>query len=888
MKAIIAAKPAVPKFKVPTSVATDPSTAVSESLPIPEVENAAEVDGAKPPETTPSATPSAAHKLLGAMWRSDRIHQLGTLDRKTGKFRNLHVNGIAAAIALVQNLSAEHCDIYFALADYLTPNSRIAANAYGASALWADVDCGAEKADAGKGYATLEDARLALTQFCKEAGLPEPTHTVDSGSGLHVYWALDKVVEREVWQAYAAKFKALTHTLKFLADDSRTADIASVLRVPGTLNYKYSPPRAVVLLWAFDTFIEQAEFFAAIDNAHAKLCPAVIKTAPLITADAVSNQSSHNGMSSSSGREFSSAELRALLEQLDPDMEYGDWTRIAMAIHHVTGGSDDGLEIFDEWSGRGAKYKGTGEIRIKWRSLKSDRENCYNIGTIINMVKAKGIDWRAVCSEAADPFEKCETIVEYADRKLVATPQPATQDTTSEEAAKFKAKTADSAALAAMQKQFALIQLSGKFCVFDQVSLATPNKKGKAQQLVLSNRIDGNLMIVRALRVVFPKANAQAILDEFWVSPQTVCYEGIDFDPSGVAGNHLNLWVGPTIVPRAGCWVLIKAFLLDVICDGDQVCFQYLLCYIAHALQHPEEKPGVMIILIGGQGIGKGTVARILGKIWGATFLQISNVDSVTGNFNASLERAYIVFMDEALFAGDRKAANSLKSLVTEPVIHINEKHQPARQTSSFHRFFAATNADHLKNTDRDDRRDFTLRVSEARKGDHEYWMALNHEIDNGGVEAMVHDLLAMDLSNFNVRAKPDTKELLEQKLQSLDPIPRWWHECLCSGELSVDGDWPEFIATEDFIEGIWKIAGGKMHKKPAANDVAQGLKKLCPSASKAQKKSDGLCRKRGFSLPPLDQARTEFDAYIGGAVKWDAPPNAGDIEAGAAASGEP
>jgi hypothetical protein len=59
-----------------------------------------------------------------------------------------------------------------------------------------------------------------------------------------------------------------------LADPSRTADIASVLRLPGTLNYKYDPPRPVQLVEVlggncFDT----ATFRRAVDEAHARFCP---------------------------------------------------------------------------------------------------------------------------------------------------------------------------------------------------------------------------------------------------------------------------------------------------------------------------------------------------------------------------------------------------------------------------------------------------------------------------------------------------------------------------------------------------------------------------------------------------------------------------------------
>jgi len=232
------------------------------------------------------------------------------------------------------------------------------------------------------------------------------------------------------------------------------------------------------------------------------------------------------------------------------------------------------------------------------------------------------------------------------------------------------------------------------------------------------------------------------------------------------------------------------------------------------------------------------------------------------------LERNFIVFMDEALFVGDRRASDALKSLVTEPVIHINEKHQPARQMQSFHRFFAATNAEHFKNTERDDRRDFVLRVSEIHKGDHAYWKALYDEIENGGVEAMVHDLMAMDLKNFNVRAKPSTQALIDQKLHSLDPIPRWWHDCLINGEFSEEGKWPDFISTSDIIDNVIEFTGGKIYRKPTPIDVNKALNKLCPSAPKKQLQAQ-YQKKRGFALPSLEQARQEFESYIGGAINW-------------------
>lgn len=435
-----------------------------------------------------------------------------------------------------------------------------------------------------------------------------------------------------------------------------------------------------------------------------------------------------------------------------------------------------------------------------------------------------------------------------------------------------------------LQQHFALLNMDGRLSLVDLTSIDRRTNHGIAAKLSLSNTQDGNLLLRRALRAKFQDINSyNDVATKFLTHPETHCYSGVEFNPAGYSKGYLNLWVGPTIQPQVGTWHLISTFLKEVICNNDDACYQYLIHYIAHALQRPEEKPGVMIAMISGQGTGKGTLARILRKIWSATFMHIHNINDVTGNFNASLERAYIVFMDEALFSGDRRASDALKSLVTEPVIQINEKHQPARQISSYHRFIAATNAEHFKNTERDDRRDLVLRLSESHKDDHEYWKALNAEIDSGGVEAMMHDLLALDLTDFNVRNKPNTNELLEQKLQSLGPIQRWWHDCLYRGVLDNEdvresfeamdyaheyNGWPDFISTLDCIQGVIDVAGGRLYKKPSAIDMARSIKELCPTARPDQRTISNA-RKRGFTLPDLAQARADFETYIGGKVKW-------------------
>jgi hypothetical protein len=140
-------------------------------------------------------------------------------------------------------------------------------NALYARSFWLDIECTPEKAADGKGYESLEAGLAALGKFCEETGLSWPT-IVNSGGGIHAYWPLCQDVPKAAWVPIAEKFKKLTQIApaKLIADASRTADIASLLRPPGTWNRKYDPPRRVELL-EMGTPLEVEEFHDIVDRA---------------------------------------------------------------------------------------------------------------------------------------------------------------------------------------------------------------------------------------------------------------------------------------------------------------------------------------------------------------------------------------------------------------------------------------------------------------------------------------------------------------------------------------------------------------------------------------------------------------------------------------------
>ncbi len=266
--------------------------------------------------------------------------------------------------------------------------------------------------------------------------------------------------------------------------------------------------------------------------------------------------------------------------------------------------------------------------------------------------------------------------------------------------------------LAALQEKFALIDLSGEIRVIDKDSVASFRAGTLIGEIPFYKRIDGGVLMNRHLETLPIPCNPKQVIEEFWTSPQTTLYSGTAFTPKPTPQSILNFWVGPVVVPKPGNWVIIRNYLRDVICAGQDASFNYLINFLAHMIQKPEEKPGVIIVLLGGQGTGKGMFFQLLRAIWPRTTLLVSDVDQVIGRFNAALERNFVVCMDETLFAGDRKAMDRLKSTVTEPTIKIEQKFQPLRVIESVHRFFAASNHDHFAHVDSDDRRFAYLRVA--------------------------------------------------------------------------------------------------------------------------------------------------------------------------------
>ena len=446
--------------------------------------------------------------------------------------------------------------------------------------------------------------------------------------------------------------------------------------------------------------------------------------------------------------------------------------------------------------------------------------------------------------------------------------------------------------LESLQDRFAILDLTGNIRLIDRSQVEDYFGGIRQGELSMYTRTDANLKMRRHLEAMTVPSDSSKVISDFWNSPNTKEYDALAFSPGATPESTLNFWMGPTAVAKPGKWVDLRNYLRDVICNGDELVFDYLVRYLAHMVQRPEEKPGIMLVLLGGQGTGKGMFFNFLRALWSHTTLQVSSIDQVIGRFNAQIERNFIICMDEALFAGDKKALDSLKSAITEPVIQIEQKHQPSRTIESVHRFLAASNHDQFARVEKDDRRFLFLRVSSKHKQDTTYFGTIVASIEDPvTMGAVLYYLQRKDISEFNVRIRPVTSENLSQKLKSLEGFERYWYEVLSTGNLAGQaartGSLHEFEpfpvqwADPVFVGSEWLLQKFKEFDKNAqryqtmqSKSVREQLSKLCPSAIDARplqpaQKGQQPRQIRGIKLPPLPRAREEFSAAMGSDIDW-------------------
>ena len=88
----------------------------------------------------------------------------------------------------------------------------------------------------------------------------------------------------------------------------------------------------------------------------------------------------------------------------------------------------------------------------------------------------------------------------------------------------------------------------------------------------------------------------------------------------------------------------------------------------------PGCRPRSCLRCLAERAVGKGAWGYILLLIFGTHGLQIFSTEHLTGKHNQHLQNKLFLFLDEAIWAGDKHADRVLKGLTTEKSMFIEPK----------------------------------------------------------------------------------------------------------------------------------------------------------------------------------------------------------------------
>lgn len=363
-------------------------------------------------------------------------------------------------------------------------------------------------------------------------------------------------------------------------------------------------------------------------------------------------------------------------------------------------------------------------------------------------------------------------------------------------------------------------------------------------------------------------------------------YTSLVFAPRREVEDAYNLWQGFACeaIPGDQHQPLLD-HLLNNLCSGNVDYYNYIMRWMARTVQEPDQAGEVAIVLRGGMGTGKGTLINAFGSLWGRHFLQISSAKHLVGQFNSHLRDCVVLFADEAFFAGDKANEGVLRGLITEELIFVEGKGLDGEVAPNFTHIFMASNSDWVIPAGADERRFLVINVGEGNKQDLAYFTAIRKAMDSGGREAFLHQLMNMDLTDFNVRAIPQTEALREQKLFSLNLEQQWWLERLMDGRTTAyEAEWQETLPKTKLVNDYLRYADAqKTNHRLSPTSLGKFLARMMPGdfPVSEQRTADVMktdehgqsevVRERVYfyDLPTLEDCRAEWDKRFGDATAW-------------------
>jgi hypothetical protein len=488
-------------------------------------------------------------------------------------------------------------------------------------------------------------------------------------------------------------------------------------------------------------------------------------------------------------------EIRSAVDAIPPSAISAepDWMKFARAMaHHARMHPDQAeaiFEIFDEASRRAPGYD-EAENRKRWLLYIGEafnRDDPITIATVFYLAKKLG--WQGASSSIvalADDVDPLNFI-----------------------------KTTEADAVARVNREFFFRRDTSEICRRDDATGEIQVLSPQQLKTALAGRWVSNALDPRT-----GKAKVRAASEVWLESRDRKEVHGIQYCPNnvGLRRGNLNLWRCWGVEAASGDCSIVLDHIQQVITAGDERKAKFILDWCADIVQNPTRKPSVALVLGGREGTGKSVFGAILRRLLDPENVVVNaDKDRLLGRFNSALAGKILIQAEESFFAGDSRTADALKNLITGSSLQIEIKFGRSFEIESFHRLLMTSNHAQVVQASSEARRFVVCEVSNARRGDADYFdqlYAVADGRDEAVARAFMHHLLNRDLSNF--RPWADQQEfladeaLIGQKILSLSPPLTW----LWEAQASVQGEHPPHEKRgwelHRGMPGVGMPAGGK------------------------------------------------------------------------------
>lgn len=272
-------------------------------------------------------------------------------------------------------------------------------------------------------------------------------------------------------------------------------------------------------------------------------------------------------------------------------------------------------------------------------------------------------------------------------------------------------------------------------------------------------------------------------------------YDHVVFEPGVETPGDLNLWRGFAVEPQPGRdHDRYLEHVHENICSGNDDHYDYLLSWMARVVQSPRTQSMVApVILSPARGTGKSVFCGLFAKLFEPHSWVVDNSSALTGNFNAHLADRVLVIAEEAFDLRDKRHESVLKEMITGQWRSVEKKGVDVVRRPNYVHLMLTSNNERVVPAGDHERRYYVLNVGTKRLQDSAYFRAIIRDFcsgeemstrlrRDGGAAHLLHHLMAMNLSKFDVTRYPHTEALREQQEYNLSVESEWLLQKLETG----------------------------------------------------------------------------------------------------------